>query len=126
MYFNCCLVKQINCKCTIIFARLSGHILGISCSHVLQHVFLVPLFGILRAIPKSSALNTSEFSRVRRASKTFDIFNSQFTELKINFLFSSPVRKYRKSYCSHPDVGVGVSVSVVVAQMFKSLWLKFL
>ena len=25
-------------------------------------------------------------------------------------IFSSPVRKYRKSYCSHPGVGVGVSV----------------
>ena len=30
-------------------------------------------------------------------------------------LFSSPVRKYRKSYCSHPGVGVGV------AQMLKFL-----
>ena len=30
------------------------------------------------------------------------------------FVFSSPVRKYRKSYCSHPGVGVGVGVSVGV------------
>ena len=35
------------------------------------------------------------------------------------FLFSSPVRKYRKSYCSH--VGVGVGVRVRVAQMLKFL-----
>ena len=34
-------------------------------------------------------------------------------------LFSSPVRKYRKSYCSHP--GVGVRVRVRVAQMLKFL-----
>ena len=34
-------------------------------------------------------------------------------------LFSSPVRKYRKSYCSHPGVGVGVGVGV--AQMLKFL-----
>ena len=32
---------------------------------------------------------------------------------------SLPVRKYRKSYCSHP--GVGVSVGVGVAQMLKFL-----
>ena len=30
------------------------------------------------------------------------------------FIFSSPVRKYRKNYCSHPGVGVGVSVGVSV------------
>ena len=37
--------------------------------------------------------------------------------------FSSPVRKYRKSYCSHPGVGVSVDigVSVGVAQMLKFL-----
>ena len=35
------------------------------------------------------------------------------------FIFSSPVRKYRKSYCNHPGVGVGVSVRV--AQMLKCL-----
>ena len=34
-------------------------------------------------------------------------------------LVSSPVRKYRKSYCNHP--GVGVDVSVRVAQMLKFL-----
>ena len=33
------------------------------------------------------------------------------------FVFSSPVRKYRKSYCSHPGVGVCVRV----AQMLKFL-----
>ena len=38
-------------------------------------------------------------------------------------LFSSPVRKYRKSYCSHPGVGVGVGVSVGVSIALK---LKFL
>ena len=32
--------------------------------------------------------------------------------LVIIFFVSSPVRKYRKSYCSHPGVGVGVSVGV--------------
>ena len=39
------------------------------------------------------------------------------------FVFSSPVRKYRKSYCNHPGVcvGVGVNVSVRVAQMLKFL-----
>ena len=30
-------------------------------------------------------------------------------------LISSPVRKYRKSYCSHPGVGVGVSFGVGVS-----------
>ena len=34
-----------------------------------------------------------------------------------SFLFSSPVQKYRKSYCNHPGVGVGVRV----AQMLKFL-----
>ena len=34
-------------------------------------------------------------------------------------IFSSPVRKYRKSYCNHPGVCVGVCVRV--AQMFKFL-----
>ena len=46
-----------------------------------------------------------------------------------DLLFSSPVRKYRKSYCSHPGVGVGVGVGVGagvgvgvgVAQMLKFL-----
>ena len=37
----------------------------------------------------------------------------------ILLVFSSPVRKYRKSYCSHP--GVGVSVGVGVAQNVKFL-----
>ena len=36
-------------------------------------------------------------------------------------VFSSPVRKYRKSYCSHSGVGVGVRVRVRVAQMLKFL-----
>ena len=38
-------------------------------------------------------------------------------------LFSSPVRKYRKSYCSHPgvSVGVGIHIRVGVAQMLKFL-----
>ena len=35
-------------------------------------------------------------------------------------LFSSPVRKYRKSYCNHPGVCVGVRV----AQMLKFLIIK--
>ena len=35
------------------------------------------------------------------------------------FIFSSPVRKYRKSYCSH--VGVGVIVGIGVALMLKFL-----
>ena len=39
------------------------------------------------------------------------------------FIFSSPVRKYRKSYCSHPGVGVSVSVGVSVGV---ALMLKFL
>ena len=34
-------------------------------------------------------------------------------------IFSSPVRKYRKSYCSH--FGVGLSVGVGVALMLKFL-----
>ena len=36
-----------------------------------------------------------------------------------DIVFSSPVRKYRKSYCSHPGVGVSVSVGVGVAQNVK-------
>ena len=36
-------------------------------------------------------------------------------------IFSSPVQKYRKSYCSHPGVGVCIGVSVRVAQMLKFL-----
>ena len=44
--------------------------------------------------------------------KIFKIFN-------YFFVFSSPVRKYRKSYCNHP--GFVVSVSVRVAQMLKFL-----
>ena len=41
--------------------------------------------------------------------------------LSVNLVFSSPVRKYRKSYCSHPGVSVSVSegVSVGVAQNVK-------
>ena len=34
-------------------------------------------------------------------------------------VFSSPVGKYRKSYCSHP--GVGIHIRVRVAQMLKFL-----
>ena len=37
----------------------------------------------------------------------------------IEFVFSSPVRKYRKSYCNHPGV------SVRVAQMLKFLVKSF-
>ena len=36
-------------------------------------------------------------------------------------IFSSPVQKYRIGYCTHP--GVGISVGVGIAQMFK---LKFI
>ena len=42
------------------------------------------------------------------------------SKLKITLfymVFSSPVRKYRKSYCSHPGIGVCVHV----AQMLKFL-----
>ena len=42
---------------------------------------------------------------------------SIFTQLISGFIFSSPVRKYRKSYCSHPGVGVRVRI----AQMLKFL-----
>ena len=35
----------------------------------------------------------------------------------LKYYFGSPVRKYRKSYCSHPGVGVRVRV----AQMLKFL-----
>ena len=43
-------------------------------------------------------------------------------------LYSSPVRKYRKSYCSHPGVSVGVGVGVAqmlmfLVKVFKSLYL---
>ena len=43
-------------------------------------------------------------------------------------LFSSPVRKYRKSYCSHPGVGVGVGVALLkmlkfLVKVFMSLYL---
>ena len=43
-----------------------------------------------------------------------------------NMLFSSPVRKYRKSYCSHPGVGVGVGVAQMLkflVKVFRSLYL---
>ena len=40
-------------------------------------------------------------------------------------LFSSPVRKYRKSYCSHPGVSVGVGIGDGVAQMLKFLVKSF-
>ena len=36
-------------------------------------------------------------------------------------VFSSPVKKYRNSYCSHPGVGVRIHVRVRVAQMLKFL-----
>ena len=39
----------------------------------------------------------------------------------LNTLARLYVRKYRKSYCSHPSVGIGVSVSVGVALMLKCL-----
>ena len=40
------------------------------------------------------------------------------------FLFSSPVQKYRKSYCSHPGVGVGVALMLkFLVKVFISLYL---
>ena len=33
------------------------------------------------------------------------------------YIFSSPVRKYRKSCCNHPGVGVLVRVRIRIAQM---------
>ena len=44
---------------------------------------------------------------------------SWYKYLSVILVFSSPVRKYRKSYCYHPGVGVGVGVRV--AQMLKIL-----
>ena len=47
-------------------------------------------------------------------------------------LLSLPVRKYRKSYCSHPGIGVCIGdsicigVSVGVAQMLKFLVKDFI
>ena len=45
-----------------------------------------------------------------------------------HFVLSSPVRKYRKKYCSHfgAGVGFGVSISVGAAQMLKFFLLKLL
>ena len=45
--------------------------------------------------------------------------NTTSLGLKMGIVFSSPVRKYRKSYCSHPGVCVRVRVRVHVAQMLK-------
>ena len=55
---------------------------------------------------------------VRNPEDQFCRVVAQFMlQLYMYFILSSPVRKYRKSYCSHP----GVSVSVGVAQMLKFL-----
>ena len=47
--------------------------------------------------------------------------------VKTMTIFSSPVRKYRKSYCTTPGVGVGVGIGVnknvkVLRQSFKTLY----
>ena len=42
------------------------------------------------------------------------------------FLFSLPIRKYRKSYCSHPGVGISVGVTQMLkflVKVFMSLYL---
>ena len=41
-------------------------------------------------------------------------------------IFSSPVQKYRKSYCSHPGFGISVSFGICVAQMLKFLGKVFM
>ena len=41
-----------------------------------------------------------------------------------NLFFSSPVRKYRKSYCNHPGVGVSVAQMLkFLVKVFISLYL---
>ena len=53
----------------------------------------------------------------------------QFDKARLNpykhgVLFSSPVRKYRKSYCSHGGVGVGVAQMLkFLVKVFRSLHL---
>ena len=51
------------------------------------------------------------FGILSRLTVAFTAFKTLYLE---SFFFSSPVRKYRKSYCNHPGVGVGVGVSVSV------------
>ena len=59
---------------------------------------------------------TKRQPNIDRTELIFDILESDKCHGSV---FSSPVRKYRKSYCSHPGVGVGVGVGV--AQMLKFL-----
>ena len=60
---------------------------------------------------------------IRKCCVKFDQHRPHFKVLpnQCASVFSSPVRKYRKSYCNHPGVGVGVRVRVRVAQMLKFL-----
>ena len=51
---------------------------------------------------------------------------ANITKLICAFVFSSPVRKYRKSYCNHPGVGVRVRVAQMLKffiKDFRSLYL---
>ena len=49
-----------------------------------------------------------------------------FSPMQIGGFISSPVRKYRKSYCSHPGVGVGVAqnVNVFGSSFYESISLE--
>ena len=41
-------------------------------------------------------------------------------------LFSLPVRKYRKSYCSHPGVGVSVGIALMLKFLVKVFIILYL
>ena len=57
--------------------------------------------------------------------KDYDVLRSGPLGFGEDFsVFSSPVRKYRMSYCSHPGFGIGVGIGV--AQMLKFLVKVFL
>ena len=50
--------------------------------------------------------------------------DSHIFSTKNNSVFSSPVRKYRKSYCSHPGVGIRVAQMLkFFIKVFVSLYL---
>ena len=67
----------------------------------------------------SLVIVASGFNHIKMGSKKGINYLADFTSFiegfshycQGNSFFSSPVRKYRKSYCSHPSVGVSVGVA---------------
>ena len=62
-------------------------------------------------------LEAGNFGFKKSRNCTFCVAKTQVLPSHSAPVFSSPVRKYRKSYCNHPGIGVSVSV----AQMLKFL-----